>query len=221
MPPAIIAAGIAGVATVGGALISSSASGKAAAAQTAAADASIAEQRRQYDTSREDLAPWRKAGAEGLQQYSSILSGEADPRMALEKYPGYQFALEQGTEAIGKSSSARRLGQSGQHLKDLTKYGQGLATTNFENYMNRLQGLSGAGQNATNSTATLGANAANQIGRSQQEAGQARATGYQNKAAAWGGALEGLATIGGDVFGGSGGTPDPLSSQVLGKGVYS
>ena len=201
MPPALIGAGLAAAGSIGGALISSKASSNAAKAQTAAADQSIAETRRQYDQSREDLAPWRKAGAEGLQQYSDILSGEADPQMALEKYPGYQFALEQGTEAIGKSSVARGLGQSGQTLKDLTKYGTGLATSNFENYMDRLQGLSGVGERAVGKTANLGANATTQINRSRSEAGEARATGYQNKAAAWGGAIEGVAGLAGNYVG--------------------
>lgn len=208
MPPAIIAAGIAAAGVVGGALISSSAEGKAAEAQVTAAETSITEQRRQFDITREDLAPWLQTGQEALGQYSGLLGvggdgpGTEAMQEGLRQYPGYQFALEEGIGAIEKSSAARGLTQSGQTLKDLTAYGQGLASSNFENYMNRLQGLSGVGQQTGGQLGTLRQNMAGQIGLSQRQAGQARATGYQNRASVWGGALEGLATIGGEYVGG-------------------
>jgi len=178
----------------------------------AASGSAIEEQRRQFDITRADLAPWLETGQAALGQYAGLLGVGGDgPDTAamyegLRNYPGYQFALEEGTSAIEKSSAARGLTQSGQTLKDLTAYGQGLATTNFENYMSRLQGLSGGGQQTGAQLGTFGANVASQIGLSQRQAGAARATGYQERATAWGGALEGLATIGGEYVG-SRGTP--------------
>lgn len=61
----------AGASLLGGALASSGAK-KAAKAQSAADQAAIAEQRRQYDTSREDLAPYRQVGTGALNQLASL-----------------------------------------------------------------------------------------------------------------------------------------------------
>src|SRR5690349_5145053 len=52
--------------TAGSALLGASASNKASKAQTSASDASIAEQQRQYDQTRTDLAPYRTVGGQAL-----------------------------------------------------------------------------------------------------------------------------------------------------------
>jgi len=119
MPPAIIAAGIAAAGVVGGALISSGAEGKATEAIVSAEDRATAEQRRQFDITREDVAPWLETGKAALEQYSGLVMGGGDTEAmqeGLRQYPGYQFALEEGIGAIEKSSAARGLTQSGQTL---------------------------------------------------------------------------------------------------------
>ena len=71
------AAAIAGVASIGGSLLSASAAksaaNKAARAQTAANDAAIGEQRRQYDLTRSDLSPWMSSGNAAQQQINALL----------------------------------------------------------------------------------------------------------------------------------------------------
>lgn len=63
---------------VGGA-INKKSSDKAADAQSAAADAAAAEQKRQYDLSREDLKPYRDTGVKANQTLSSLMGlGEFD-----------------------------------------------------------------------------------------------------------------------------------------------
>lgn len=59
------------VATVGSSLIGSSASRSAARAQQRSADAATAEQRRQYDLTREDYAPYRHIGVQALNALGS------------------------------------------------------------------------------------------------------------------------------------------------------
>lgn len=229
MPPIVIGAAIAGVATVGAALISSSAAGKAAKVQAAAAERAEQGITQRFEQTRTDLAPWRETGAQALGQYAGLLGvgGEAPDtaamQTALEQYPGYQFALSQGAEAVEKSAAARGLLQSGQTLKSLTEYGQGLGASNFENYMNRLQGLSQTGQAAAVQTGTLGAQAAGAAGQAGIAAGQARATGYQGQAQALGGALTGLAGISGylsqqPIWGGGGGVS---TGPALGASGYA
>lgn len=58
---------------VAGALISSGSASDAADAQAGAAAASTAEQRRQYDLTRQDYAPWRSAGTASINQLAMLL----------------------------------------------------------------------------------------------------------------------------------------------------
>ncbi len=56
-----------------GGIIASDSAGDAADAQAAAAAASTAEQRRQYDLTRQDTAPWRSAGSASINQLAMLL----------------------------------------------------------------------------------------------------------------------------------------------------
>lgn len=47
--------------------------------------------------------------------------------------PGMNFAMQQGQQAIEGSLAARGLSRSGAALKELTQFGQGLATQNYNN----------------------------------------------------------------------------------------
>lgn len=75
--------------------------------------------------------------------------------------PGYQFRLDEGNKAIQRSAAARGKLFSGEALKAVTGYSQGVASDEFARYVAGLQSLAGVGQSATGSTATAGANAAN------------------------------------------------------------
>ena len=96
--------------------------------------------------------------------------------------PGYQFRLNQGLNAVQKSAAARGLLGSGGTMKALNDYAQGQASSEFENYANRLAAMAGIGQTSTNQTGVLGANTANQIGQNQLYSGQAQASSYINGA---------------------------------------
>lgn len=54
---------------------------------------------------------------------------------------GYQFGLNQGTQSITGNAATQGLLNSGGTLKALDTYGQNYANTQFQNYMNPLQGL--------------------------------------------------------------------------------
>lgn len=92
--------------------------------------------------------------------------------------PGYEFRLDQGTQAIERSNAARGRLDSGASLKDLTQFGQGIASQEFNNYANRLASLAGVGQSATNAGVSQGANFAAQQGNLMGQLGNARASGY-------------------------------------------
>jgi len=107
------------------------------------------------------------------------------------KDPSYTFTQQQGELGIERGANARGLNLSGGTLKDLTAFNSGLASQQYGNYFQRLMGLAGIGQNATNTNANLvGTNAnlvtgnasnntagANAIGNTMMGQGQAQASG--------------------------------------------
>lgn len=100
------------------------------------------------------------------------------------KSPDYSFAQQQGELGLTRAANARGLNLSGAALKDLTSFNSGLATQQYGNYFQRLMGLAGIGQNATNTNANLvtgnasnNTAAAGQIGNTIMGQGQAQASG--------------------------------------------
>lgn len=169
------------------------ASDKAAGAVQKGNDAAIAEQRRQYDQTRQDQMPWLDAGRNALGQLQALNSGDFS---SFKESPDYEFAFDQGNQAITRAAAARGGLRSGGTDADLMRFGQGLATQNYSNYYNRLAGLANVGQSSAQSLGGFGAGAANQIGGYQANTGAARASSYQQQ----GNALAGLAGAAGGAF---------------------
>jgi hypothetical protein len=117
---------------------------KDAAGQTRAGiDAATAEQRRQYDVTREDYAPYREIGTTALKDITERMpfftSQFGDEQMAQYLDPSMEFRRK-----IGEQTTARALNVgggflSGNTLRGLTDYGQGLASTEYGNSFNRFQ----------------------------------------------------------------------------------
>jgi hypothetical protein len=96
----------------------------------------------------------------------------------LENYPGYQFQLNQGNLALNSANSAGGSALSGAAMKNLMGFNQGLAASNYSNYFNqfqtqqnnifnRLQGIASMGQNAAGNLGTAGANLGTGIASAQ------------------------------------------------------
>lgn len=66
---------------------------------------------------------------------------------AIQQTPGYQFALEQGNQAINRSAAAKGALNSGGVLAELSRYGQGMASQEYGNQVNRLSDLMRGAQN--------------------------------------------------------------------------
>ncbi len=174
------------------AYIGANAAGKATDAQTAAANnANEAQtalgnraldiQKDQYDQGRADLAPYREAGQAALGTYA----GEVN--QPFTQTPGYQFAFDEGRRAVDASASARGMLDSGARLRELTRYGTGMAEQGYGQYANRLASLAGIGQTATNTGVAQGqgyaSGTANTLGQMGQMQG-ANATQIGNAQAA-------------------------------------
>jgi hypothetical protein len=198
-----IGAIVGAAASIGGALIGSKASKKAANAQVQAADMATAEQRRQFDLTRADMAPWREAGGQAIGSLAAMLQPGYDHTTS----PGYQFRFGEGQRAVESSAAARGMLMSGGNLKDLVRFGQGVAADDFNQQFNRTASVAAGGQQANTTLGSLGANMANNIGSNMLQAGNARASGYAGQAAAWGGALNNLGSLAMNLFPGNSNMP--------------
>jgi hypothetical protein len=195
-----IAIGGAAVLGAGASIIGGS---MASHAQQKSDAAAIAEQHRQYDTTRADYAPWRAAGSSAVSALMSAYglsspggsAGGAPGAVGTEQgqplpgayggfftSPGYAFRRDEGLKAIDRGAAATgRLG-SGATIKAEQRYGDGLAASEYDAYTSRLAQLAGLGQSATAGTAAAGASSSDNISQALIASGNARASSYTNAA---------------------------------------
>ena len=215
--PMIAAAGLSAV----GSILGGKGAKKAAKAQVQAAQAATAEQRRQFDLTRQDMAPWQQAGSKAIGSLSDMLQPGYDHTTS----PGYQFRFNEGQRAVESGGASRGMLMSGGTLKDLVRFGQGVASDDFNQQFNRTASVAAGGQQVNTTLGQLGANAATNIGNNMMQAGNARASGYAGQAAAIGGGLNNLAflAMNGGFGGGGGGAQPPLfwgSANTMPRGLY-
>lgn len=194
-------AAIAAVATIGGAAMQSDAAGDAADAQVGAANAATAEQRRQFDLTRQDQMRWLQAGRDALNLQQRFLGGDMS---AYQESPDYQFRLQQGQMGLENSAAARGNLFGGGAATDLMNYNQGMATQGINDWWNHLAGTSNTGQVTANNLGQFGANFANQAGQNAMNAANARGSSYAANANAWGNAAGQIGNLAGQYFGNRG-----------------
>lgn len=214
-----VAAAIGAAGAIGGAVISSRAAGKAADAQAASTGKAISEQRRQFDLTRADYAPYREAGVNALGQ----LVGEMNrmPTSAeVMSDPGYQFGLDQGQQAISRRIAASGGRVSGQAIKAAARFGTDYATAGYgaayqrrQDRLNRLAALAGIGQSSTGASAAAGANAANNISGLLSSQGDATGASKLAQGSVWGNAFN---QVGAQVQRGMSGSENPYPWNVSG-----
>lgn len=151
--------GIAG--SIGGSAIGAIGASKAAGAQAGAArsaaelqhedaQAALAFQQKEFATQQANLAPWLKAGTQGIGTLSGLLSTpgqgllmpwtqqfNAPTGAQAAQTPGYQFTLQQGQNAIENSAAARGGLLSTGAMKTLDQYTTGLANQTYGDVYNR------------------------------------------------------------------------------------
>jgi len=177
-------------ATIGSALIGSSASKKAASTQADAANRAADLQMQQFERQVELQEPWRQAGITALNKLTPLAT-EYTPfgMQQFQQDPGYAFRMQEGMKALERSAAARGGLLSGSMLKGAQRYGQDLASQEYMNAFNRyqaernarlnpLQSLAGIGQTATNQLGQAGQTMAGNVGQAMGAAAQARASGY-------------------------------------------
>jgi hypothetical protein len=196
---------------VAGAYLAGDAAHDASRTQSQAAAAAIAEERRQYDQNREDLAPYRAAGSTAIGQLSAGTADGGDfnrdfTLADFQKDPGYQFRMDEGRNAVEGSRAATTGIQNGRTLAELTRYGQDYASGEYSNAynrfnadrttrFNRLATVAGVGQTATNTGVAAGTNSTNSIADLTLDRANAQAAGRIGQANAYGQGLESLANF--------------------------
>ena len=220
-----IEAAIIGSAVVGGIGASQQASAARAAGRETANAARYAadlEQAR-FEQAREDLAPARELGYVALKDIEAmkpLFTAQFGPdQFAQYLDPSMEFRRRLGTQATERLANVGGGALSGNTLRALEEFGQGLASTEYGNAFNRFQtdrtniyntlaNIAGMGQNAVNTGITSGQQAAQKIGQAANGGAQAMGAGQIGAANAYAGAL---GNIGSSMF-----LPSLLQSRTPG-----
>jgi hypothetical protein len=121
------------------------------------------------------------------------VTGAGAANFDLTKIPGYAFELQQGQQALENSAASRGQALSGNTIQGELQFGQGLASTQFQQYMQQLAGLTNLGQAAASGVANQGA-------QLLSGAGASLASGVNNAAGYNAANITNLANIGQSVF---------------------
>jgi len=185
-----------------GASMQAKAAESAASQQANAANQASALQKQMYEQQRQDYAPYREAGytalkdIAGMKDYLTHQYGAQD----FQTDPSYQWRLQQGQQAANQAANMSGGLLSGNTLRGMQDYTQGLASTEYNNAFNRFQtqrqgiyntlaGIAGIGQNAQNTTSNLAAQTAGNIGQAGIGAASALGAGQVGAANAYGNAF--------------------------------
>jgi hypothetical protein len=177
-------------AILGSSLFGSRSARKAADVQAAAADRAADLQREQFNRQVELQAPFREAGVNALNKLAPLAS-EYTPfgMQQFQADPGYAFRMSEGMKGLERSAAARGGLLSGAALQGIQRFGQGLASQEYQNAFNRygverdrqlnpLQSLAGMGQTTSQQLGAAGQTMAGNVGQAMGAAAQARASGY-------------------------------------------
>lgn len=157
MPPLAIVGGLA----LGGSIIGAVGASKAAGAQAGAAksaaqlqfelgEESLNFQKQQYAQNQQNIAPWLRAGTQGIGTLAGLLGTpgqglltpwtqqfQAPTAAQAAATPGYEFTLQQGQNAIQNSAAAQGGLLSTGAQKTLAGYTTGLANQTYNDVYNR------------------------------------------------------------------------------------
>jgi hypothetical protein len=201
-------------ATVASAVIGSQASKSAASTQANAAARASDAQRDMFERQVELQEPFREAGLKGQNRLMELLGLSEDKKapgfgkyasaeFGMDKFtadPGYAFRMSEGMKALERSAAARGGLLSGATLKGTQRFGQDLASQEYQNAFNRYQAertgtlnpyqaLSGTAQTSANTLTNAAGNLGTQLGSNIIGAGNAQAAGQIGSANAIAGGL--------------------------------
>lgn len=103
-------------------------------------------------------SPYRQGGQQAYGTLADLagLNGAGAGQAAMGQFqqsPGYQFRQQEGINALDRSASSRGMLNSGAQMKAINDYGQNMASSEYGNWLQQLQGLNQQGFQATGATA--------------------------------------------------------------------
>lgn len=150
-----------------------------------------------------------------------------------EADPGYAFRMSEGMKGLERSAAARGGLLSGATMKGIQRFGQDLASQEYQNAFNRfqtnraarlnpLQSLAGVGQTTANTLGQAGTQFANTMGNLGMNQANVQGNAAMARSSAYGNTLNQLAGLAGGYFGrSSGGTASGIGPNTYsGQGPY-
>lgn len=182
------------------------AASKAAGIQARGAEAGIEEQRRQFDITQQNLAPFREAGVGALEQQQALLGlGGQEAQTAafagLQESPGQRFIRERAQKNLLRNQSAIGGLGGGNVRSALVEQGAGFASQDIQNQFGRLGQIAGQGQAAGTSIGQFGAQTAGNVANLGIAGSEARASGILGAQQAESQFRGGLLQLGGQALG--------------------
>jgi len=190
--------GAAALSTGGGiasGLMGSRAAKSAGDQQARAAAEALGWQKKVYGDTEGMLAPFIGTGQNAFRSIGDLygLNGKPASMDGFTASPDYQFRMREGMGALENSAAARGGLLSGNFGRSAIQFGQGLASTEFGNYFDRLFRTSQLGANAASSLGSIGAGSAASMGNTIMAQGQAGAAGTVGSANAISGGINSAA----------------------------
>lgn len=157
------------------------ASKRAEAIQAEYLNKAIAEQRRQFDLTRADYAPYLQTGLAGLGGLGDLIGvNGADAQQAgllsIENSPELAAIIRHGTEGVLQNASATGGVRGGNTINALADFRGDAFASQLQSKIAQLAGLAGLGQGATNSVSQFGAASSGNISDLLATIGSARGT---------------------------------------------
>lgn len=165
----------------------------------------------------ENLNPYINAGKGAIgdlqNQYKDLLSGGVYDKLAggYKESPGYQYQLEQALKAKEHAAAAGGMLGTPAHEAESMKTAQGLASQDFQNYLNSQLGLYGLGLSGEQGLGQMGFQGSNALSDAIGNAlAQQAGYGYAGKAGentaksqGWQNIFSGLGQAGSSLMGGN------------------
>jgi hypothetical protein len=192
-----------------GGMMQADAAGEAAGIQAGAAEAGIAEQRRQFDALQALLKPYTEAGLPALQQQQALLGlqGPEAEQAAIERIRGgetFQALAQQGEEALLQRASATGGLRGGNIQGALAQFRPALLNQAIEQQYGRLGGMTSLGQQSAAGVGTAGMQTGTNVANLLAQQGAARAGGELGEAKAFSGLFNLPAQVLGFQYGAGG-----------------
>lgn len=140
--------------------------------------------------------PYGAYGQESLNRLRAFEEAAArGDYTALTSSPEYQFALQQGQSDLARNLAARGGLFGGQAQKEFINYGQGLASQQMQNYLNRLRGGVQTGIAGVGGQASALSNYLNMYGQARGIQGASAADKATSQGSTWQSAITDIGKI--------------------------